>query len=538
MVKGREFLHPDKVRKARTRAQVQAAEPFGLDYPTTQVGVVGRVTVAYDPNLGSSGLALAQNMLGVVGAPYQEMQSIFAITGGPITVVVAPLSGHNDGSGGAYHHGCDFTSGGVLYVDATFANTTANPLDLEVSLYIAELSEAFMGTQNRGWGCGFSNGEGLSRFCAENAPPGVMPAWGVTGPSWAQAGFPDWISKTEQTDRDSTSTGCAIVYIYWMRSLGFTVSQIVQAGGATLSANYQALTGKTTAYNDLVAAAKALSVNSDNPFAEHLYQTHGDGTIWRYTGTPMTGWQMLDNNPRARAITASGPRLYQLHGDGTIWLYTGTPMTGWQMLDNNPKARAIAASGTSLYQLHGDGSIWIYTGTPLTGWQMLDNNPATSAIVASDELYQLHDDGTIWLYTGPPLTGWQMLDNNPATTAIVASGGMLYQLHGDGTIWVYTGTPMTGWQMLDNNPATIAIVASTNALYQLHGDGTIWRYTGPPMTGWQMLDNNPRTREIGAGAGLYQLHGDGTIWRYTGTPMTGWQTLDNNPATTEILIAR
>ena len=86
---------------------------------------------------------------------------------------VIPGSGKNDGSGGAYHHGCDFTSGGVMYVDATFANTTANPLDLEVSLYIAELSECCMGAQGRGWGCGSSNGEGLSRFLAENsAPPG------------------------------------------------------------------------------------------------------------------------------------------------------------------------------------------------------------------------------------------------------------------------------------------------------------------------------------------------------------------------------
>jgi hypothetical protein len=538
MAEPREFLSPQVVRRPRTAEQVEAAQPFGLDYPSTQVGVVGNITVSYDPALGASGLALAQEMLKVVSAPYQDMQTIFGIAGGPITVVVAPLSGRNDGSGGAYHYGCDFTSGGVLYLDATFSNTTANPLDLEVSLYIAELSEAFMGAQSRGWGCGFSNGEGLSRFCAENASPGVIPAWGITAPSWEQAEFPDWVTKTEQTDRDYTSTGCAITYIYWMRSLGFTISQIVQAGGATLAANYQTLTGRTTAYQDLVGAVEHLTINSDNPFSENLYQLHGDGTIWHYTGTPLTGWQMLDNNPRARAIAASGPRLYQLHGDGTIWQYTGTPLTGWQMLDNNPRARAIAASGTSLYQLHGDGSIWVYTGPPLTGWQMLDNNPATSAIVAGDKLYQLHDDGSIWVYTGKPLTGWQMLDNNPATTAIVAAGGMLYQLHGDGTIWVYIGTPLTGWQMLDNNPATTAIVASTSALYQLHGDGTIWLYTGPPMTGWQLLDNNPRAREIAGGTGLYQLHGDGSIWRYTGTPLSGWQMLDNNPATTGILVAK
>jgi hypothetical protein len=495
MPNANEFLPPGAVRRERTAEQIAAAAPVGFDYPVIEVGVVGQITVSYDPSLGAQGATLAQQMLNVVSAPYEQMESDFATTGGPVTVIIAPLSGTNDGSGGAYHYGCDFTSGGVLYLDATFANTTANPLDLEVSLYVAELSEAVMGAQNLGWECGFSNGEGLSRYCAENAPPGVIPGWGVTGPSWAAAGYPDWVSNTEHTDRNYVSTGCAIVYIYWMRSLGFTTSEIVQAGGVTLAANYQTLTGRATAYQDLRAAVSGLQITSDNPFPTGLYQMHGDGTIWTYTGTPLTGWQMLDNNPRARAIVASGNLLYQLHGDGTIWQYTGTPITGWQMLDNNPRARAIAASGRRLYQLHDEGTIWIYTGPPVTGWQMLDNNPRTIAIAAGDELYQLHDDGTIWIYTGTPLSGWQMLDDNPATTAIAASGGALYQMHGDGTIWVYTGTPLSGWQMLDDNPRARAIAAG-QGLYQLHGDGTIWVYTGPPISGWQMLDNNPATTAI------------------------------------------
>src|SRR5262252_407570 len=262
-----EFLPPEVVRKARSPEQIKAAAVLGFDYPATQVGVAGSVTVAYDPTLGTQGKNLATNLLNVAAGPYQQMQRIFGITGGAVTVIVAPLSGHNDGSGGAYHYGCDFTSGGVLYVDATFANTAANPLDLEVGLYIAELSEAFMGAQGKGWGCGSSNGEGLSRYLAQNSSPGVMPTWGITGPSWANAGFPDWVTKTEGTDRNYVSTGCAVVYLYWMRSMGYTISQIVQAGGSTLSDNYKGLTGKTTAYNDLVAAVKGLSITTDNPFA-------------------------------------------------------------------------------------------------------------------------------------------------------------------------------------------------------------------------------------------------------------------------------
>lgn len=535
----REFLPHGVARSEPTTEQLTARASFGFDYPSTQVGVTGNITVMYANSLGAQGQTLATQLLGVVLAPYQQMQKNFGVNGSATTVIVAPLSGAHDGSSGAYHHGCDFNSGGVLYVDATFANTTQNPLDLAVGLYIAELSEAFMGAQNKGWGCGSSNGEGLSRYLAQNTPPGVMPSWGITVPSWVNAGYPDWVTKTEGTDGNYVSTGCAVAYIYWMRSLGYTTTQITQAAGATLADNYKTLTGKTTAYNDLVAAMKALkSVTTDNPFGEHLYQMHGDGTIWKYTGTPVSGWQLLDNNARARAIAASGDLLYQMHGDGTIWQYTGTPISGWQMLDNNPRARAIAADGRHLYQLHDDGTIWIYTGPPVTGWQMLDNNPRTIAIVAGDGLYQLHNDGTIWVYTGTPLTGWTMLDNNPRTTQIVAAGGALYQMHGDGTIWVYTGTPLTGWQQIDTNPAATKIMASTSALYQTHGDGTIWVYTGPPISGWQMLDNNPRERAVAVNGRLYQMHGDGTIWIYNGPPLSGWQTLDNNPATTQILVAQ
>ena len=45
-----------------------------------------------------------------------------------------------------------------------------------------------MGTQNKGWGCGFSNGEGLSRYLAENASP-VLTAAGASPdlPGSAQA---------------------------------------------------------------------------------------------------------------------------------------------------------------------------------------------------------------------------------------------------------------------------------------------------------------------------------------------------------------
>jgi len=262
----RELLPTGGHRRKPTRKQLAAA-PAGFDYPVTAGGVSGNVTVLYDPELGAAGQSLANQLLGAVTKPYQDMQDWFGISGSAVSVVVAPLSGRNDGSGGGYHYGCDFTSDGVLYLDATFANKLVNPLDLEIGLYVAELSECFMGPQGQGWGCGYSNGEGLSRFSAEQqTPQGTMQAY-TTGPAWAQASFPNWIDTTEHTDQDPVSIGCAIVYIYWMRSLGHSALQIVRTGGATLAANYQGLTGKTTAYQDLLAAVRDLTITSDNPFA-------------------------------------------------------------------------------------------------------------------------------------------------------------------------------------------------------------------------------------------------------------------------------
>jgi hypothetical protein len=266
MPQTREFLPTGALVPRKSADAAIANLAPSLDYPATQVGVVGNITVSYDASLGSQGLDLANQLLTSVATPYQDMQTFFGITGGAVTALIAPLSGNNDGSGGAYHYGCDFVSGNVLYLDATFASTV-NPLNFETGLYVAELSECFMGAQGLGWVCGSSNGEGLSRYLAEQeTPPGTLDAF-ATGPSWAQAGFPDWVSTTETTDQNSVSTGCAVVYIYWLRSIGYNTAQITQAGGSTLVANYQTLTGKTTAYADLLAAVQPLTVTSDNPFS-------------------------------------------------------------------------------------------------------------------------------------------------------------------------------------------------------------------------------------------------------------------------------
>jgi hypothetical protein len=91
---------------------------------------------------------------------------------------------------------------------------------------------------------------------------------------------------------------------------------------------------------------------------------------------------------RALSVAANDQNdsVYQLHSDGGIWRYTGTPIAGWQQIGNNPAAVRIVAGPLAggLYELDNTGTVWKYTGTPITGWTLLDRNPATTGIVAGD----------------------------------------------------------------------------------------------------------------------------------------------------------
>jgi hypothetical protein len=81
-----------------------------------------------------------------------------------------------------------------------------------------------------------------------------------------------------------------------------------------------------------------------------------------------SGHRSKVGNPRqqssGRSDPGQGAEIYQLRADGTIWRYMGVPISGWQKLDNNPAAVRIVATRRSLCQLHRDESIWVYTGVP------------------------------------------------------------------------------------------------------------------------------------------------------------------------------
>jgi hypothetical protein len=235
----------------------------GFDYPTTKVGTsLGGVTVYYDPALGPQGLSVGQLVLSQVDGLMSSMSAAFATSTAALNVIIAGLSGNNDGTGGAYHYGCDFQTGGDIYLDACFTEPVFDSF-----LFVAEASECFMGAQGAGWDCGGSNGEALSRYFAETLVPNTTTAaLFASTPVWDQDGRADWISQEENTDQDYDSIGCGMAYLYWMAET-FSTAQITQAGGQTLEQNYETLTGQSDAYDALLAVLPAQgSITTDDPF--------------------------------------------------------------------------------------------------------------------------------------------------------------------------------------------------------------------------------------------------------------------------------
>jgi hypothetical protein len=462
----------------------RASSATGFDFPSTLVGSSGKSTVYYATTLGAAGRTVATNLLPLVDAAYRQLEAYFAIAGQNVSVIVAPLSdtGANVGDGGAYHYGCDFTSGGVIYLDCT-SNLRENAAGVALALYVAELSECFMGAQNKGWGCGSSNGEGLSRVCATLLTPnGSVPSWATTAPTWVSANYPDWVTKTDPTDGNYVSAGCAVVYLYWMMSKGYSIQQLIRAGGATLADNYQTLTGKTTAYADLKAAVQAVKVSTDNPFALWHTIRHSDGSWQSAFGSVQDQEQNIPGAFSAVSCAGAADQSVlagQLHlvgvAGGQLWHTIRNSGGNWQSSfglieaqeHNNPGAftavSCAAVGGQSVLvngQLHvvgiAGGQLWHTIRNSGGGWQSTfglieaqeHNNPgaftAVSCAAVGDQLQIVGvAGGQLWHTIRNGDGSWQSTfgliesqeHNNPgAFTAVSCAGFGNQSPLGDGQL--------------------------------------------------------------------------------------------------------
>lgn len=225
----------------------------------------GRVTVYVDPSLGQQALQNAQDLLNDADRIVTANDGIFGTTGGPVNAIVFALGGATDGTGGADHMGCDYTTGNNIEVDASYGNSSR-----VAGLFEAELSECSM----NGNLCGESTGEALSRWCAAVVSNNALADF-ATAPQWVQDSEADWVDKTESTDQDADSIGCGMAFLSWLMSTGYALDKIAPAmvslgNSGTLAELYAKLTGDSAsnAWSKFQAAIKALpnGVTSDDPF--------------------------------------------------------------------------------------------------------------------------------------------------------------------------------------------------------------------------------------------------------------------------------
>lgn len=252
----------DTAKVDAARALLQAVAPAGFDVPATLRGSTQLFNAYFERGLDVDGPALADAVLAVCDRDYQTIQGFF---GGvipnrlPFNVIVG------QGFGGAYHYGCD---GVDLYCDSDINN-----IDLVRMLVVAEEVEAFSDSQNQGWNCGQTNGEGLSRVLAETLYPDES---FVIASAWLDQGRPDYITANEpgQSDGDTVSNACAVLFLNWLRyQLGFSWAQITQAAAPSLAGTYQQLTGLDDAYVRFATLLqfhfpvdRPSGLNTNNPF--------------------------------------------------------------------------------------------------------------------------------------------------------------------------------------------------------------------------------------------------------------------------------
>ena len=176
-----------------------------------------------------------------------------------------PFTVHIDqNAGGAYHYSCQGTEIWTIPEDAP-------------TLLVAEVVEVFE-AYAKGWDCGQTNGEGLSRALAAVVRPtqvlgdidGDVQAW------WSRGNPPDYVNDNTAPDSDTRADACGTLFLFYLRSqLGYAWDRICANGAADLGATYTLLTGRTGAqgFQDFVTVLRRIDQggqlqvpSSGNPF--------------------------------------------------------------------------------------------------------------------------------------------------------------------------------------------------------------------------------------------------------------------------------
>jgi hypothetical protein len=242
----------------------------GMHHPSkvTPIGATAHFEVSYLTALGKRGANVAQALLHNCERDYSTLRRIFGgLTPKHLPFVVQV----NADRGGASHPSC-------IATDISIGANSGGSVDFKRSLLVQEIDEVFMANFGRGWHCGNSGGEALSRVLAADIYRGAQAADFVSANVWLNVkSRPNWVTRSDASDTHYQSIGCSVLFLNWLRfQLHHSWADIVAAGGRTLSTTYLHLTGKRTGWEDFRAFTQAhfppgrrYRMKSDNPFSRN-----------------------------------------------------------------------------------------------------------------------------------------------------------------------------------------------------------------------------------------------------------------------------
>ncbi|HEY7091654.1 MAG TPA: hypothetical protein VH393_00650, partial [Ktedonobacterales bacterium] len=258
-------------------------------------GQTTNFTVKYEDSFPNA-VKRAPDLLAAVEGEFALLTHWFGISSGfgPSDRVTIQLD--RPTNSGAINYGYASGGGSIIQLDSQDTNQNdANAAEIVKMLFVLEFAEVLMSYCNQhgtsSWNAGDSSGEGLSHFCGiERFPSGhntyypkfinrwLQPLTAGTSipnndPRW-QVSRADWVSSSDPNDTRPISFGGALLFLYYLKSqLGFSVPNIIQAGGSTLEDTYHNLTGAsggftalTTLLNTYLPLGNTPILTTDDPF--------------------------------------------------------------------------------------------------------------------------------------------------------------------------------------------------------------------------------------------------------------------------------
>jgi hypothetical protein len=220
-----------------------------------QYGQTTNFIISYDSSLtgmggNPNGPALSQGVLDYCEYDLVRLSMLFGnimppASSLPFLVNLVP------GAGGAWNNGTNLITCNI---------NTNSAVDGMPALVVAEEAEIFMNIQAKGWNPGWSNGEALSRVCAQILYP--ERSWLFsTGSQWLNNNpRPGWVDTVEHTDQDFISIGCGSIFLnYLAYQLNYSWPDIIGAGAPTTNTLSETATilGVQNAYSSFASLLAA-----------------------------------------------------------------------------------------------------------------------------------------------------------------------------------------------------------------------------------------------------------------------------------------